>query len=175
MNKHFYGSWTVLYDTIYACQDRKDDADVGVKSTALLFGNLVRPILCCFALVFLASLTYMGYCNDKGAAFYVISCGGASAHVTWQLATWDPDDPKDCGAKFKSNGDMGYIIWAGLMEPLTETWSDDFVKGWQDKSATDQPRTTLSPRRKQIGSEGVAKRNEPGPEANGRLGPCDLF
>ncbi|KAA1478074.1 UbiA prenyltransferase [Dentipellis sp. KUC8613] len=108
-------SWTIFYDTIYACQDRKDDAKAGVKSTALLFGDQIWPILCCFALAFVASLTYVGHCNGKGIAFYLISCGGALAHVAWQLATWNPDDPKDCGDKFKSNGDMGYIVWAGLL------------------------------------------------------------
>ncbi|KAA1471041.1 UbiA prenyltransferase [Dentipellis sp. KUC8613] len=108
-------SWTIFYDTIYACQDRKDDVKAGVKSTALLFGTWVRPILACFALIFLASLAYVGFCNGKGLPFYLVSCGGALAHIGWQLATWDPNDPKDCGAKFKSNGDMGYVIWGGLL------------------------------------------------------------
>ncbi|KAA1470990.1 UbiA prenyltransferase [Dentipellis sp. KUC8613] len=106
--------WTILYDTIYACQDWKDDAKAGVKSTALLFGEYVRPILFCFGLAFVASLTYVGFCNEKGLPFYLVSCGGALAHIVWQLTTWDPHNPKECGAKFKSNGDMGYIIWAGL-------------------------------------------------------------
>ncbi|TFY60194.1 hypothetical protein EVG20_g7505 [Dentipellis fragilis] len=117
MQSFFAGlvSWTIFYDTIYACQDRKDDVKAGVKSTALLFGTWVRPILSCFALVFLASLVYAGFCNGKGLPFYLVSCGGALAHIGWQLATWDPNDPKDCGAKFKSNGDMGYVIWGGLL------------------------------------------------------------
>ncbi|KAH7917710.1 hypothetical protein BV22DRAFT_991490, partial [Leucogyrophana mollusca] len=58
----FVGSvcWTVVFDTIYACQDRKEDAKLGVGSTAVLFGNQLRPILAIFATVFVASLAYAG-------------------------------------------------------------------------------------------------------------------
>ena len=68
-------SWTLIGDTIYACQDAKDDAKIGVKSTALLFGDYVREILVCFATIFVASLVAAGKVNGHGPAYYVISCG----------------------------------------------------------------------------------------------------
>ncbi|KAI0034587.1 UbiA prenyltransferase family [Vararia minispora EC-137] len=107
--------WTIVYDTEYACQDRKDDAKAGVKSTALLFGDHVRSVLAVFAILFLASLVLIGVLNGQTAVYFVVSCGGAAAHLAWQLRFWDVDDPADCGAKFKANGDLGYFVSAGLL------------------------------------------------------------
>lgn len=98
-------SWTIVYDTQYACQDRADDAKLGIKSTALLFGENVRPILIGFATVFVLSLVAAGILNGQSAIYYVVSCGGAAAHLTWQFTTWDVNDVEDCGRKFKVSGD----------------------------------------------------------------------
>ncbi|KAI0314512.1 UbiA prenyltransferase family-domain-containing protein [Amylostereum chailletii] len=107
--------WTIVYDTEYGCQDRADDVRAGVKSTALLFGAHVRGVLVGFALVFLACLVGAGLLNAHGPAYFAIACGGAAVHFAWQFATWDVDAPADCGAMFKSNGDLGYVVWAGLV------------------------------------------------------------
>ncbi|KAI0090696.1 UbiA prenyltransferase family-domain-containing protein [Irpex rosettiformis] len=107
--------WTIVYDTEYACQDREDDAKVGVGSTALLFGGHVRLILGGFAIVFVSSLIVVGILNGQTTVYYVVSCGGAAVHLTWQLLTWEVDNVNDCGDKFRSNGDMGYLIWAGIL------------------------------------------------------------
>lgn len=96
----FFHSWTIVYDTIYACQDREDDVHAGVKSTALLFGSYVRPILIGFTLAFLALMLYAGVENHQGSGYFVLSCGGAALHFVWQFATWSPDVPADGGRKF---------------------------------------------------------------------------
>ncbi|KAJ3559933.1 hypothetical protein NM688_g44 [Phlebia brevispora] len=106
--------WTIYYDSIYACQDRADDAKAGVKSTALLFGAHIKSILRAFALAFIGLLILAGVLNGNGAWFFVVSCGGAGCHLLWQQRNWNVDDPADCAAKFKSNGTMGAIIWLGL-------------------------------------------------------------
>ena len=93
-------SWTILYDTIYACQDRKDDVQAGVKSTALLFGDWVKQILAMFAVAFVATLAYAGYQTNQSWIYFTISVGGCAAHLFWQLVTLDPDVPEDCWAKF---------------------------------------------------------------------------
>lgn len=98
-------SWTIVYDTQYACQDRADDAKLGIKSTALLFGENVQPILIGFATVFVLSLVSAGILNGQTTIYYVVCCGGAAAHLTWQFATWDINDVEDCGRKFKVSGD----------------------------------------------------------------------
>ncbi|KAJ7776146.1 UbiA prenyltransferase family-domain-containing protein [Mycena metata] len=107
--------WTIVYDTIYGCQDVRDDAAAGVKSTSLLFGSWVRPILCVFAVVFVAAVTWAGILNHQGVSFFAISVGGACAFFLWQFLTWKVEDVDDCGRKFEANGNMGVILWAGML------------------------------------------------------------
>ncbi|KAJ7277948.1 UbiA prenyltransferase family [Mycena rebaudengoi] len=106
--------WTIVYDTIYACQDRVDDVNAGVKSTALLFGSRVRPILCIFATAFIGCMTYSGLSHHQGPSFFVVSIGGTILFFLWQFSSWKVDDAADCGSKFEANGNMGIIVWIGL-------------------------------------------------------------
>ncbi|KAJ3555086.1 hypothetical protein NM688_g2770 [Phlebia brevispora] len=92
--------WTIYFDTIYACQDRIGDAKIGLKSTALLFGSRVKPILSAFAGAYIAFIVLAGVLNGNGAWFFA-SCGGAAVHLLWQQYNWNPDDPEDCAVKFK--------------------------------------------------------------------------
>ncbi|OBZ76828.1 4-hydroxybenzoate polyprenyltransferase, mitochondrial [Grifola frondosa] len=107
--------WTIYYDTIYACQDRRDDVKAGVKSTAVLFGDAVRPILACFATAFVFCLAYAGMLNGNGMAYFVITVAGAAVHFAWQLTSVNFDIGADCWRIFKSNGDLGYIMFAGMI------------------------------------------------------------
>lgn len=59
-------SYSVVYDTIYACQDRKDDVKAGVKSGAVFFGSWVRPILMALSVTFITCLAWAGYMNNQG-------------------------------------------------------------------------------------------------------------
>ena len=97
-------SWSIIYDTIYACQDRADDIAAGVKSTALLFGKYVRPILSIFATVSVAAFASAGWLNGQGVPFYVVSVGGMAIHYVWQLGTLKDDIGEDCWRKFKVRG-----------------------------------------------------------------------
>lgn len=108
-------AWTLIYDTIYACQDRKDDVKVGVNSTAVLFGNHVKEILALFTILFIAGLLFAGIYNDQGFYFFLISVGGSAMHCLWQLITLNPDNDKDCLNKFIANHNIGYIIWMGQL------------------------------------------------------------
>ncbi|GAA94155.1 uncharacterized protein L969DRAFT_93537 [Mixia osmundae IAM 14324] len=103
-------AWTIFYDTIYAHQDKVDDVQAGVKSTALLFGDQHgQKILACFATVVPAMLALSGYMNDQTATFYAISCGGAAAHLAWQLKGLDTSNRANCWQRFISNRDLGLI------------------------------------------------------------------
>ncbi|KAG6812447.1 hypothetical protein H0H92_002815 [Tricholoma furcatifolium] len=106
--------WTIVYDTIYACQDRVDDIKAGNHSTAVLFGDYVRPILALFAAAFVAAIAYAGVLNHQGPWFYLVAVGGTAAHLSWQLITLRPEVAADCWSKFKSNGQLGYITFAGI-------------------------------------------------------------
>ncbi len=101
--------WTLGYDTIYAHQDKADDAEVGVKSTALLFGRQTRPWLGGFYAGTIALLVVAGASVGAAWPFYV-ALAAAALHFVWQVATVDLDDPKDCLVKFKSNRDAGLAV-----------------------------------------------------------------
>ncbi|KAF5365647.1 hypothetical protein D9758_003168 [Tetrapyrgos nigripes] len=108
-------SWTMVYDTIYGCQDKKDDVKAGIKSTSLLFGSYIRPVLAVFATNVVSAFVYVGLKHRHGLAYWIISVGGAAVHFAWQLITLNPDDPSDCAVKFKSNGSLGYILYLGMV------------------------------------------------------------
>lgn len=103
-------SWTLVYDTIYACQDRPDDVKAGVKSTAVLFGDHVRVIVASFASIFVSFLCVSGLLNGNGFWYFVLSCGGTACHLMWQLATWDVSNARSCAVRFKVCNLTPYLI-----------------------------------------------------------------
>ncbi|KAI0294250.1 4-hydroxybenzoate polyprenyl transferase [Multifurca ochricompacta] len=107
--------WTLYYDTIYACQDKRDDVQAGVKSTALLFGVHVKKVLAVFAALLVACLATAGTLNKQGVPYFVLTVGGTAAHLILQLRNLDVDDTKSCLTAFESNGfTLGEIVWGGL-------------------------------------------------------------
>ncbi|KAF9555508.1 UbiA prenyltransferase [Agrocybe pediades] len=107
--------WTMLYDTVYACQDIQDDIKMGVRSTAILFGSWIRPLLVCCGLSFLTFLALAGALNCNGPAYFIISIGGTAIHLVWQYLTVDLEEPNSCWANFNRNGKLGWIIWGGMV------------------------------------------------------------
>ncbi|GAA6062465.1 hypothetical protein JCM10212_005368 [Sporobolomyces blumeae] len=107
-------AWTIVYDTIYAHQDKTDDVHANVKSTALLFGDRSLPILTAFSTSFVSLLALSGYLNHQGPAFYLLSVGGAAAHLAWQLRRVEWDSRDSCWKFFGSNRDLGAIVATGL-------------------------------------------------------------
>jgi 4-hydroxybenzoate polyprenyltransferase len=106
--------WTLGYDTIYAHQDKEDDALLGVKSTALLLGGATRPWLIGFYGMTATLMAVAGYVAGLGWPFYVFLLL-ATMHLCWQTARVNIDDPKDCLAKFKSNREFGFLIFIGII------------------------------------------------------------
>ena len=106
--------WTLGYDTIYAHQDKEDDALIGVKSTALRLGARTRPFLFLFYGIAVALLAAAGWSADIAWPYYAGLAAGA-AQLAWQAADVDTGDPRDCLAKFKSNKWFGLILLAGIV------------------------------------------------------------
>ena len=106
--------WTLGYDTIYAHQDREDDALIGVRSTALLFGRHTAPALIFFYGASLACLAMAGYLAQLTTLFWV-GLGVAAYHLIMQIVRLDIDDGARCLALFRSNRDTGLIIAAALL------------------------------------------------------------
>ena len=107
--------WTIVYDTIYAHQDKTDDVHAGIKSTALLFGEQTKPALTLFSGGFVGLMSAAGYAADATLPFYLLGPGATAAHLAWQLKTVNLDSPTDCWAKFVSNSRLGGIIWLGTL------------------------------------------------------------
>ena len=106
-------SWVIGYDTIYAHQDREDDALIGIKSTALLFREHTKPMLVVFYALAVALIAWAGWSAGAGLVF-AIGLLAFAAHLAWQVARLDIADPVRCLAVFKSNRDAGLILFAGL-------------------------------------------------------------
>ncbi len=107
-------AWTVGYDTIYAHQDKRDDAIIGVRSTARLFGeNTKLAVGIAYALttvLFAAALVSAGV-----GALAFAGLAGFAAHLFFQLRKVATEDPASCLAAFKSNRYAGWILFAGLV------------------------------------------------------------
>jgi 4-hydroxybenzoate polyprenyltransferase len=105
--------WVMGYDTIYAHQDREDDALIGVKSTALLFGERTKPMLAVFYALAVILIALAGWSAGAGVIF-ALGLTAFAAHLAWQIVRLKIDDPGICLAVFKSNRDAGLILFAAL-------------------------------------------------------------
>ncbi len=109
--------WTLAYDTIYAHQDKEDDALVGVMSTALKFGPATPQYLVVFftfAIVFILASFVLA--DASWPAYVAIACAGL--HAAWQVNAFNGNDPKLCLKLFKANRTFGLIILLGLITGL---------------------------------------------------------
>ncbi|OIW20793.1 hypothetical protein TanjilG_23173 [Lupinus angustifolius] len=106
--------WTLVYDTIYAHQDKEDDLKVGVKSTALRFGDSTKEWITGFGIACLGNLALSGYNAEIGWPYYAF-LAAASGHLCWQIITVDLSSRADCNRKFVSNKWFGAIIFGGIL------------------------------------------------------------
>ena len=107
-------AWVIGYDTIYAHQDAEDDALIGIKSTALLFGARTHRALMVF--YGLAVVLIGGAFALAGARFPAwIGLAAFAVHLVWQIRRLQIGDPALCLRLFKSNRDAGLLLFAGLL------------------------------------------------------------
>lgn len=107
-------AWTLFYDTIYAHQDKEDDALIGVKSTARLFGENTARWLKRFliATVLLMAGAVVEALSEGGVLSLVVAIGAPWAmgwHMAWQLSRLDIDNPDKCLHLFRTNRDAGLL------------------------------------------------------------------
>ncbi|MBK9079146.1 MAG: 4-hydroxybenzoate octaprenyltransferase [Hyphomicrobium sp.] len=113
--------WTVGYDTIYAHQDKDDDAQLGLGSTALRFGD--------------NTVSYVGALYGSAVVLWLIAGAMAGTHLiyflaltlvflqmSWQVATLDTANPANCLRRFRSNRDVGIAVLTGLVLDMTLSW-----------------------------------------------------
>lgn len=102
-------SWTMIYDTIYAHQDKVDDERIGLRSTALYFKSNTKIWLSVFSFLTIACFTTVGLLLDRSYSFY-IGIFAITIHFLWQLKTLDIDDPENCLTRFKANRMIGLFL-----------------------------------------------------------------
>ena len=110
-------AWTLHYDTIYAHQDKDDDALIGLKSTARLFDTATVPILAGFCLVAVVCAAVAVAITLSGVKL-IIALGAVTAyaaHLAWQLMRLNIDDGDVCLALFRENRDTGLILLLGFL------------------------------------------------------------
>jgi 4-hydroxybenzoate polyprenyltransferase len=107
-------AWVIHYDTIYAHQDREDDALVGLKSTALLFAERTKPALALFSTAAVILLGFAGY-TAGGGVIFALGLAAFAAHLARQIVRIDVASPDSCLTMFRSNRDAGLILFAALI------------------------------------------------------------
>jgi 4-hydroxybenzoate polyprenyltransferase len=107
-------AWVIGYDTIYAHQDREDDALIGIKSTARLFGDRTKPMLVIFFGLAAVLIGIAGALAGAGMLFW-LGLAAFAAHLAWQIVRLDIRAPAVCLAVFKSDRDAGLILFAAMV------------------------------------------------------------
>jgi 4-hydroxybenzoate polyprenyltransferase len=106
--------WVIGYDTIYALQDREDDALVGVRSSALALGRHARAgILVCYFVAI--DLWAAALWRERPDGLALLALLPMAAHLLWQVATLRPADPADALAKFRSNRLAGLLLFLACL------------------------------------------------------------
>jgi 4-hydroxybenzoate polyprenyltransferase len=107
-------SWVIGYDTIYAHQDAEDDALIGIKSTARLFGARThRALIVFYGLAVVLIGVALVLAGARWSAW--IGLAAFAGHLVWQIKRLDIRDPALCLRIFKSNRDAGLLLFAGLL------------------------------------------------------------
>jgi 4-hydroxybenzoate polyprenyltransferase len=110
--------WVVVYDTQYAMTDRDDDVKIGVRSTAILFGDLDRAFIVGLQSLFLATLVLVGRSADLGAWYYG-GLGAAAAFGAYQAYLIKDRDGTQSFRAFLNNAWLGGAVFAGIVLDYT--------------------------------------------------------
>ena len=107
-------AWVIGYDTIYAHQDREDDMMIGIKSTALLFGQNTPAMLTVFYTIAVVLIGIAGVMAG-GSWIFMLGLLAFAVHLSWQVVTIDIDDPAHCLKLFRANRDAGLILFLAMV------------------------------------------------------------
>lgn len=106
--------WAVIYDTFYAMVDREDDRKIGVKSTALLFGDVDLFVIAALQVLMLAALVLVGLRAELGFWYYlsVAAAAGLMGYHQWLARD---RQPAGCFAAFLHNHNIGFVVFVGIV------------------------------------------------------------
>ncbi|KAJ3502117.1 hypothetical protein NLJ89_g9031 [Agrocybe chaxingu] len=107
-------AWTMFYDTIYACQDHKDDIKIGIGSSAIALQNTLKPFLFMLSLIFISLLSYALRASGHSIPLVVFTAVTAIGEMAWQIVNTNPAKPETCKRNLKRNADFGCVLWLGM-------------------------------------------------------------
>ncbi len=110
-------TWTIAYDTLYAHQDKEDDLTLGLGSTALRFGEQTKAWVSGFYAFAIVTWVLAAWLAGVGA-LGMLGLAAAALHMAWQVATLDISNPENCLRRFKSNRDLGWIVFIGFVADM---------------------------------------------------------
>lgn len=119
-------AWTIGYDTIYAHQDAEDDLMLGLKSTALRFGDDTPTWVGGFYSVAIVLWTIAGFLAGAHLIFF-FALALVGLQLAWQVTTLDITDAKNCLFRFRSNRDVGIALFLGLAADTLLSWWSGFA------------------------------------------------
>ena len=106
--------WTLAYDTMYGMADREDDLKLGIKSSAILFGEYDRVVIASLQALFILSLALVG--RELGfSGFYYYSLFVASTFLLYEQVMISKREPKRCFEAFLHNHWVGAIVFSGII------------------------------------------------------------
>lgn len=119
-------AWTIGYDTIYAHQDTEDDLMLGLKSTALRFGDDSPTWVGAFYSAAIVLWTIAGFLGGAHLIFF-LALALVGLQLAWQVSTLDINDSANCLRRFRSNRDVGFALFLGLAADTLLSWWSGFA------------------------------------------------
>ena len=110
-------AWTIAYDTLYAHQDKEDDLTLGLGSTALRFGDQTKAWVSGFYAFAMVTWVWTAWIVGVGP-IGMAGLAAAALHMVWQVTTLDISNPENCLRRFKSNRDLGWIVFIGFVADM---------------------------------------------------------
>ncbi|QSL66007.1 hypothetical protein MERGE_003144 [Pneumocystis wakefieldiae] len=105
--------WTVMYDIIYAHQDKRDDERASVYSMALKLGKQTKPWLFALSMLQTSAMGWAGYMNGHSPIFYIFGCGSGIIYTIWMLRTINLNEPSSCWLWFIRSKHAGILMGTG--------------------------------------------------------------
>ena len=110
--------WTIIYDSIYAFQDRTFDKGLGLRSTAIEMEHAPKQILSALAATSVGCFAAGGLAAGLSAPYFV-GLTGVAAHYAWQISTLNIEDRQSCWDRFQSNRWLGLLLFGSILAGRT--------------------------------------------------------
>lgn len=141
--------WSLFYDTIYAIQDVRDDTAIGVKSTAVYYGDAVKPFLGVVAAGMTGSAALAGLANASGWLYYCFGVGGVGLHLASIIYRYRKGLPTRLNIRAAGDAAVAFkrCVWTGVLLLLGITSDSVASEYFQRETQTNDKKEDWSKKR----------------------------